>query len=164
MNPHENTHMNAAGSAPLVAIVDDDEAVREGLALLLRTVGLRTRCYADASAFLAAADDAGIACVLLDIRMPGMSGLDLLETLGERWDFPVIVLTGHGSVDACRRAFKRGALDFLRKPVDDDELIDTVQQAIRTQRAQRGRRGRDEAGRSRAARHATVSVREGEVL
>ncbi|CAB3805724.1 Response regulator protein TmoT [Paraburkholderia caffeinitolerans] len=163
MSTHENTHDNARDATPVVAIVDDDDAVRDGLALLLRTVGLRTRCYADASAFLEALDDVEfeIACVLLDIRMPGMSGLDLLGLLGERCDFPVIVLTGHGSVDACRRAFKQGALDFLRKPVDDDELIDAVQQAVR---AQRGQRERDDAERTRAARLATLSVREREVL
>ncbi|MCW3605155.1 response regulator transcription factor [Burkholderia cenocepacia] len=148
-------------AAPIVAIVDDDEAVRDGLALLLRTVGVRTRCYPDASAFLADADDAALGCVLLDIRMPGMSGLDALDELRARRDLPVIVLTGHGNVDACRRAFKRGALDFLRKPVDDDELIDTVQQALRRQAAQRGQ---DDVDQTRAARLATLSAREREVL
>ncbi|ACA93368.1 MULTISPECIES: response regulator transcription factor [Burkholderia cepacia complex] len=146
---------------PIVAIVDDDEPVRDGLALLLRTVGLPTRCYADAQAFLADADDRALGCVLLDLRMPGMSGLDALDRLSARRALPVIVLTGHGNVDACRRAFKRGALDFLRKPVDDDELIDTVQQALRRQAAQRGQ---DDAGQTRAARVATLSAREREVL
>jgi len=146
---------------PIVAIVDDDEPVRDGLALLLRTVGLPTRCYADAQAFLADADDRALGCVLLDLRMPGMSGLDALDRLSARRALPVIVLTGHGNVDACRRAFKRGALDFLRKPVDDDELIDTVQQALRRQAAQRGQ---DDAGQTRAARVATLSTREREVL
>ncbi|WP_175832123.1 response regulator transcription factor [Burkholderia cenocepacia] len=148
-------------AASVVAIVDDDEAVRDGLALLLRTVGVPTRCYADASAFLAEADDAALGCVLLDIRMPGMSGLDALDELRARRDLPVIVMTGHGNVDACRRAFKRGALDFLRKPVDDDELIDTVQQALRRQAAQRGQ---DDADQTRVARLATLSAREREVL
>ncbi|HIH2644085.1 TPA: response regulator transcription factor, partial [Burkholderia cenocepacia] len=112
-------------------------------------------------AFLADADDAALGCVLLDIRMPGMSGLDALDELRARRDLPVIVMTGHGNVDACRRAFKRGALDFLRKPVDDDELIDTVQQALRRQAAQRGQ---DDADQTRAARLATLSAREREVL
>ncbi|MCA8239757.1 MULTISPECIES: response regulator transcription factor [Burkholderia] len=151
----------SAPAAAVVAIVDDDEAVRDGLALLLRTVGVPTRCYPDAPAFLADADDPALGCVLLDIRMPGMSGLDALDALRARRDLPVIVMTGHGNVDACRRAFKRGALDFLRKPADDDELIDTVQQALRRQAAQRGQ---DDAGQTRAARIATLSAREREVL
>jgi FixJ family two-component response regulator len=143
-----------------VAIVDDDCAVRDGLALLLSTVGLRTRTYPDATAFL---NDSGsvLDCVLLDIRMPGMSGLDALDCLSERRHLPIIVLSAHGNLDACRRAFKRGAFDFLRKPVDDDELIDAVQQAIR-----QGARTREhnDAGQRRAARIATLSGREREVL
>ncbi|MCA8023294.1 response regulator transcription factor [Burkholderia metallica] len=146
---------------PIVAIVDDDEPVRDGLALLLRTVGLPTRCYADAHAFLADADDRALGCVLLDLRMPGMSGLDALDQLSARRALPVIVLTGHGNVDACRRAFKRGASDFLRKPVDDDELIDAVQQAIRQHENRRDGDGEEQA---RAARVATLSMREREVL
>ncbi|ELW9445319.1 response regulator transcription factor [Burkholderia cenocepacia] len=156
-----NDPLHPARDAVVVAIVDDDEAVRDGLALLLRSIGMATRCYPDAATFLADADDPVLGCVLLDIRMPGMSGLDALDELRARRDLPVIVMTGHGNVDACRRAFKRGALDFLRKPVDDDELIDTVQQALRRQAAQRGQ---DDAGQTRAARVATLSAREREVL
>lgn len=161
MKPGMNEAWNRAPAGAVVAIVDDDEAVRDGLALLLRTVGLPTRCFADAQAFLAQADDAALGCVLLDLRMPGMSGLDALDRLGERRDLPVIVLTGHGNVDACRRAFKRGACDFLRKPVDDDELIDVVQQAIRRHA---DRHGGDAAGYARAGRLATLSARERDVF
>ncbi|AOI89438.1 response regulator [Burkholderia pseudomultivorans] len=156
-----NEALRSTDGASIVAIVDDDQAVRDGLALLLRTVGVATRCYPDASAFLADADDAALGCVLLDVRMPGMSGLDALDVLRARRNLPVIVMTGHGNVDACRRAFKRGALDFLRKPVDDDELIDTVQQALRRHAAQRGQ---GDAEQTRAARVATLSAREREVL
>ncbi|KWF17321.1 response regulator transcription factor [Burkholderia pseudomultivorans] len=156
-----NEALRSTDGASIVAIVDDDEAVRDGLALLLRTVGVATRCYPDASAFLADADDATLGCVLLDVRMPGMSGLDALDVLRARRNLPVIVMTGHGNVDACRRAFKRGALDFLRKPVDDDELIDTVQQALRRHAAQRGQ---GDVEQTRAARVATLSTREREVL
>ncbi|KVD40936.1 LuxR family transcriptional regulator [Burkholderia sp. ABCPW 11] len=158
---NDSLRPRAACDASVVAIVDDDEAVRDGLALLLRTVGVATRCYADASAFLADTDDTALGCVLLDIRMPGMSGLDALDVLRARRELPVIVMTGHGNVDACRRAFKRGALDFLRKPVDDDELIAAVQQALRRHAAQRGQ---DDADQTRAARLATLSAREREVL
>lgn len=155
----ERTHPLATQS--LVAIVDDDEAVRDGLALLLRTVGLHSRCYADAAAFLADANDDALGCALVDIRMPGMSGLDLLDHMSERRSLPVIVLTGHGNVDSCRRAFKRGALDFLRKPVDDDELIDAVQEAIRKHTQLRD--GAD-VKQARVARIETLSGREREVL
>jgi len=148
-------------AASVVAIVDDDEAVREGLALLLRTVGLQTRCYPDANAFLANASDRALGCALFDIRMPGMSGLDLLDHLSGRDDLPIVVMSGHGNIDACRRAFRGGALDFLRKPVDDDELIGIVQQAIRRQRQLRD--GND-AKQVRAERMATLSMREREVF
>ncbi|WP_199030228.1 response regulator transcription factor [Ralstonia sp. ASV6] len=145
----------------VVAIVDDDAAVREGLALLLRTVGLQTRCYLDANAFLADAGDSVLGCALFDIRMPGMSGLDLLDQVSGRYDLPIIVMSGHGNIDSCRRAFKGGALDFLRKPVDDDELIGVVQQAIRTRRRQSDSH---DAQQVRAERIATLSMREREVF
>ncbi len=148
-------------AASVVAIVDDDEAVREGLALLLRTVGLRTRCYPDANAFLEDISDGTLGCALFDIRMPGMSGLDLLEHVSSCSDLPIVVMSGHGNIDSCRRAFKGGALDFLRKPVDDDELIGVVQQAIRNRREQCD--GKD-AIQARAERIATLSAREREVF
>ncbi|MGY4729121.1 response regulator transcription factor [Burkholderia pyrrocinia] len=159
-----NETPNPMSAGPVVAIVDDDEAVRDGLALLLRTVGVQTRRFADAQAFLAEADDSTLGCVLLDLRMPGMSGLDALDCLAERRDLPVIVLTGHGNVDACRRAFKRGACDFLRKPVDDDELIDVVQQAMRRHADRRDGDAAAQARAARAMRLATLSARERDVL
>ncbi|VVE27916.1 response regulator transcription factor [Pandoraea anhela] len=153
--PHK-THV------PDVAIVDDDSAVRDGIALLLRTVGVPSRQFCDAGAlFDAIAASPGIGCVLLDIRMPGMNGLDALERLGKPADVPVIVLTGHGSIDTCRQAFKRGAIDFLRKPVDDHELIATVQQALRTHLALRDL---ERARQHRRAGLASLSGREREVL
>lgn len=147
-------------ATPVVAIVDDDDAVRDGIALLLRTVGLETRCYPQADAFLVDANDSALACALVDIRMPGMSGLDLLDRVSQL-GLPILIMTGHGNVDACRRAFKRGALDFLRKPIDDDELIDAVQQAIRNYAE--SREG-DHARQARTARIETLSAREREVL
>ncbi|UOB57983.1 response regulator [Burkholderia pyrrocinia] len=159
-----NETPNPMSAGPVVAIVDDDEAVRDGLALLLRTVGVQTRRFADAQAFLAEADDSTLGCVLLDLRMPGMSGLDALDCLAERRNLPVIVLTGHGNVDACRRAFKRGACDFLRKPVDDDELIDVVQQAMRRHADRCDGDAAAQARAARAMRLATLSARERDVL
>lgn len=156
-----NAHLDLQTAMPIVAIVDDDEAVREGLALLLRTVGLQTRCYPDANAFLVDVNDSALGCALVDIRMPGMSGLDLLDRMSESHRLPVIVMTGHGNVDSCRRAFKGGALDFLRKPIDDDELISVVQQAIRHHMQSRDC---NDAKHERAARIATLSAREREVF
>jgi len=161
-----NTTLDTQIDTSVVAIVDDDEAVREGLALLLRTVGLQTRCYPDANSFLADAGDGALGCALFDIRMPGMSGLDLLDHVSSRYDLPIVVMSGHGNIDSCRRAFKGGALDFLRKPVDDDELIGVVQQAIRKRRRQSD--GHDaqqvRAQQVRAERIATLSAREKEVF
>lgn len=111
-----------------VYLVDDDEAVREGLSLLLRTVGLDVCSFATPSDFLAALDRLEPGCLILDIRMPQISGLKLQETLtGRNVDWPTIVISGHGDIEACRRAFRNGAIDFLSKPVDEQDLIDAIQ-------------------------------------
>ncbi|WP_373788965.1 response regulator transcription factor, partial [Delftia acidovorans] len=110
--------------SPLIHLVDDDEAVRDSLALLIGTVGLRVQCWADPLAFLEGLDRQGIGAIVMDVRMPGIGGLALLGRLVEQGvDQPVIMLTGHGTVDMCRRAFKAGAAEFLEKPVDDEVLI-----------------------------------------
>ena len=114
-------------SAP-VYLVDDDEAVREGLSLLLRTVGLDARGFANPEAFLGALDRLQPGCLVLDIRMPRISGLKLQERLAARGvDWPTVVISGHGDIEACRRAFRNGAIDFLSKPVDENDLIDAIQ-------------------------------------
>ncbi|WP_313620442.1 response regulator transcription factor [Achromobacter sp.] len=153
--------MNANDHSPLVYLVDDDDAVRDGLALLLRSVGLRSAGFADPMAFLDALAQSTIGCVVLDIRMPGISGLDVLATLAERSDLPVVMLTGHANVDLCRRAFKGGAMEFLQKPVDDDVFLDAVQAAVRTHIASRERLAVTQAAADRLAR---LSGREHEVL
>ncbi|WP_024304533.1 response regulator transcription factor [Pseudogulbenkiania sp. MAI-1] len=153
--------MNENRQSPLIHLVDDDEAVRAGLALLLKSVGLRAEPYADPQDFLARFDRAAIGCVVLDIRMPGMSGLDVLERLATEADLPVILLTGHGSVDLCRRAFKGGAVEFLQKPVDDDLFLDTVQKALRQHIASRATLAATQEARQRLER---LSGREQEVL
>lgn len=160
MNPPP---MNDASSlSPLIHLVDDDEAVRSSLALLIGTVGLRVRTWADPEAFLAGFDTDSVGAVVLDVRMPGTSGLMVLEALRARGvDQPVIMLTGHGTVDMCRRAFKAGAAEFLEKPVDDDLLLDTLQKAVRQHVRSRERL---RAGRLARERHAQLSEREREVL
>ncbi|KCB26262.1 response regulator transcription factor [Bordetella hinzii] len=151
--------MNAPDT-PVVYLVDDDDAVREALALLLRSVGLRSAGYADPLRFLDDLDTQAIGCVVLDIRMPGISGLDVLARLAGQSDLPVIMLTGHANVDLCRRAFKGGAIEFLQKPMDDDIFLDAVQAAVRGHSASRERAAVSEAARARLQR---LSAREREV-
>ncbi|QVM88096.1 response regulator transcription factor [Pseudomonas lalucatii] len=146
---------------PLVYLVDDDDAVRAGLALLLRSVGLRSEGHGDPQAFLAALSPQSIGCVVLDIRMPGIGGLEVLARLAEMADLPVVMLTGHANVDLCRRAFKGGAMEFLQKPVDDDVFLDAVQAAVRSHVASRERQALTQAAAERLAR---LSGREREVL
>ncbi|MFT4104009.1 MAG: response regulator [Burkholderiaceae bacterium] len=148
--------------APLVQLVDDDAGVRAALALLLATVGLRTAAWADPTAFLAGFAREAIGAIVLDVRMPGISGLAVLERLREQGvDQPVIMLTGHGTVDMCRRAFRGGAVDFLEKPVDDDRLIEAVLDAVGAHGRARERHAADRETRERYQR---LSPREREVL
>src|SRR6478752_3514117 len=118
--------------SPLIHLVDDDEAVRASLALLIGTVGLRVQPWAEPQAFLDGFDRQAIGVIVLDVRMPGMSGLALLDALvAQGVDQPVVMLTGHGTVEMCRRAFKSGAAEFLEKPVDDEVLLEALQNAVR---------------------------------
>jgi len=111
-----------------VYLVDDDEAVRHALSLLLSTVGIETVCFADPQAFLAQLPRLEPSCLILDIRMPAISGLKLQERLtAQGIDWPTIVISGHGDIEACRRAFRNGAVDFLSKPIDEQDLIDAIQ-------------------------------------
>lgn len=148
--------------SPEIHLVDDDDAVRAGLALLIGTVGLRVRSWARPEDFLAGFDADSVGAVVLDVRMPGTSGLAVLDTLRARGvDQPVIMLTGHGTVDLCRRAFKAGAAEFLEKPVNDDLLLDTLQKAVRQHVRSRARNRADRLARER---YAQLSEREREVL
>jgi len=148
--------------SPLIHLIDDDAAVRDSLALLISTVGLRVLTWADPQAFLAEFDRQGIGAIVLDVRMPGISGLSVLDTLvAQGVDQPVIMLTGHGTVDMCRRAFKAGAAEFLEKPVDDEALIEALQNAVRQHVRSRERHQADRQARER---YAQLSEREREVL
>ena len=111
-----------------VYLVDDDDAVREALSLLLRTVGLQVRGFSSPEGLLASVGGLAPGCLVLDIRMPTMSGLKLQTTLIDRGiNWPTVVISGHGDIEACRRAFRNGAIDFLGKPVDEQDLIDAIQ-------------------------------------
>jgi len=114
-----------------VHVIDDDEALRESLIFLLRTARIEATAYASAAAFLEALPGLQPRCIVTDVRMPGMSGLDLLRRLKElKIDVPVIVITGHGDVPLAVEAMKMGAADFLEKPFDDEVLLASVRAAL----------------------------------
>jgi FixJ family two-component response regulator len=149
-------------TSPLIHLIDDDAAVREALALLIGTVGLRVQTWADPQGFVEQFDRDGIGAIVLDVRMPGISGLTVLDTLvAQGVDQPVVMLTGHGTVDLCRRAFKSGAAEFLEKPVNDELLLETLQHAVRQHVKSRQRHRADRQARER---YALLSEREREVL
>ena len=121
-----------------VFVVDDDEAVRASLKLLLKTLGLPAQTYASAQEFLATFDERRGGCLVLDIRMPGMSGLELQEELNTRGAMmPIIFITGHGDVPMAVEAMQRGAMDFLQKPFRDQDLLDRISEALAKDRAGR---------------------------
>lgn len=119
-----------------VYLVDDDAAVRDALCLLLSTVDIPARAFPGPEEFLREVASLKPGCLVVDIRMPAISGLKLQEQLNERGiNWPTVVISGHGDIEACRKAFRNGAIDFLSKPVDEQDLIDAIQkgQAILVQ-------------------------------
>ncbi|CNK31086.1 MULTISPECIES: response regulator [Yersinia] len=114
-----------------IYLIDDDEGVRAALTALLTTMGWEINAFSDGQAFLDTLVVTQPSCVLLDIRMPGKSGMTILEAIqSSDSSLPVIIMTGHGNVELCRRAFKGGALEFLTKPIDADVLIETISMAL----------------------------------
>jgi two-component system response regulator FixJ len=114
-----------------VHVIDDDDAVRESLDFLLRSAGLSVQTYDSATSFLDAVSKIGAGCIITDVRMPGLSGMELLRRLQEMHiKLPVIVITGHGDVPLAVEAMKFGAVDFLEKPFDDDVLLASVRAAL----------------------------------
>lgn len=123
---------------PLVLLVDDDADVRKSLERLIRSVGLAVETFDSAGAFLRRKSPEGPACLVLDVRMPGASGLDLQQKLSDAGlNLPIVFMTGHGTVPMSVRAMKAGAVDFLQKPFDDQVLLDSVQKAIDLDRQSR---------------------------
>jgi FixJ family two-component response regulator len=121
----------AAQPGPVAFIVDDDAAVREALGSLLRSVGLRVEAFSSAKEFLAFPRPAVPACLVLDVRLPGLSGLELQSELARSGhQLPIIFITGHGDIPMSVRAMKAGAVEFLTKPFRDQDLLDAIQQAI----------------------------------
>ena len=146
----------------VVHVIDDDEAMRESLAFLLNAVGMEVRTYESAKGFLDVAPKVEAGCVITDVRMPGLSGVDLLRRLRElKLGIPVIVITGHGDVPLAVEAMKIGALDFLEKPFDDEVLLASVRSALNQRDQNQRRQGkRNEIERRLAA----LSNRERDVL
>jgi FixJ family two-component response regulator len=145
-----------------VFVVDDDGAVRKSLELLLKSVGHSPESYRSAQEFLDAYDPARPGCLILDIRMPGMSGLELQRTLRERgMDIPVIIVTGHGDVPVAVRSLKEGAFEFLEKPFSKQLLLEHVRGALQRDAACRSLKG---VHQERASKLALLTPREQEVL
>jgi two-component system, LuxR family, response regulator FixJ len=151
-----------AAAQPVVHIVDDDEGLRESLAFLLRSAALEVRSFESAKAFLDALPRAVPGCVITDVRMPDMSGIELLLRLKElKLGVPVIVITGHGDIALAVEAMKMGAADFFEKPFDDALLVASVRAALR-QREDQTKRGAERAEIEH--RISSLSPREKDVL
>jgi two-component system, LuxR family, response regulator FixJ len=147
---------------PIVFVVDDDPGTRDSLRWLLQSVGLRVHTLATAEEFLNTYEAAQPGCLVLDVRMPGMSGLNLQETLVARnITLPVIIITGYAEVPTAVRALKTGAIDFIEKPFNDDVLLDRVRHAIEVDRQERS--ARDQRAQAEK-RFAQLTPREREVM
>jgi FixJ family two-component response regulator len=133
MKPEARSDGEPAGS--IVFVVDDDDAMRESLGSLIRSAGLNVEAFSSARAFLRQEVPAVPTCLVLDVRMPGLSGLDLQDELADaKRQIPIIFITGHGSIPMTVRAMKAGALEFLTKPFSDQELLNAIRQALELDR------------------------------
>ena len=148
--------------APTVLVVDDDASMREVLQSLLESVGLRVETFKTAQDFLDRRPLEGLACLVLDVRLPGLSGLDLQKELTRSGSpIPIVFITGHGDVAMSVQAMKAGAVEFLTKPFRDQQLLDAIQQALARHRVER--RQRAELGALRE-RYNSLTPREREVM
>src|ERR1700693_3568178 len=147
---------------PIVFVVDDDASMRDALRNLLRSVGLAVETFASAHEFLSSPNAKGPGCLVLDVRLPGLSGLDLQRQLKEAdIQIPIIFITGHGDIQMSVRAMKAGAMEFLTKPFRDQELLDAVQLAIERAQAARSQRAQLAGIRDR---YQSLTSREQEVM
>lgn len=146
----------------IVFVIDDDESIRESLKSLIRSVGLRVEVFASAQAFMQSERPDAPACLILDVRMPGLSGLDLQRELTEaNIHLPIIFITGHGDIPMSVRAMKAGAVEFLTKPFRDQDLLDAIQQALDRDRHARSQQANTADLRSR---YQSLTPRETEVF
>lgn len=147
---------------PVVFVVDDDEAVRKSLVRLIKSVGLTVQDFSSAREFLEIDPYAGPSCLVLDVRMPGLSGLDLQKELGQMGhNIPIIFITGHGDILMSVRTMKRGAVDFITKPFNDQDLLDAIYQAIEKDKQARREQGQIKAIQQRVD---SLTPRESEVF
>jgi FixJ family two-component response regulator len=151
-----------SSTGPVIFVIDDDKSVRDSLQRLLASVGLAVEAFPSAQAFLSSPRPDSPGCLVLDVRLPGLSGLDLQRELA-RTDvpLPIIFLTGHGDIPMSVRAMKAGAIEFLTKPFREQDLLDAIRQAIERDRA--ARRERQELAELRR-RYGTLTPREREVM
>jgi two-component system response regulator FixJ len=157
-----NMRLNSNNARPTIFVVDDDTAVRDALKLLLRSVGQAVETFGSAQEFLDAYGEDRPGCLVLDIRMPGMSGLELQQKLNEKHSIlPIIFITGHGDVPMAVEAMQAGAVDFIQKPFRDQDLIDRINQALEKDSSNRAALGERNDIRRRLE---TLTPREREVL
>src|SRR5256884_4021362 len=150
------------GAAAIGFVVDDDPAIRDALASLLRSVGLAVETFGSAQEFLNRQPPDGPACLVLDVRLPGLSGLDLQRALATaQLTLPIIFLTGYGDIPMTVQAMKAGAVEFLTKPFRDQELLDAIQQALERDRTTRDQRAKNE---ELYDRYDSLTPREREVM
>lgn len=145
-----------------IAIVDDDPSVREGLSGLIRSAGLQVETFASAQEFLARPGAEAPSCLVLDLQLPGLSGLDLQKRMTEvGLEIPIVFLTGHGNIPASVQAMKAGAVEFLTKPFDEQDLLQAIQEAV-----ERDRRTRQQHAEMRELqnRYESLTAREQEVM
>src|SRR6266852_957679 len=158
---HEARSSPMSHAAPIVFVVDDDLSVRESLELLIRCAGWQPETFVSAQEFLARSRIGAPSCLVLDVSMPALNGLDLQKRIVDRTDMPIIFITGYGDVPTTVRAMKAGAVEFLTKPFGDDELLDAIQQAIERSQAVLGA---EAELRALQDRHASLTPREREVM
>ena len=149
-------------TAPLVFVVDDDPSVRKSLSRVMTSAGYTVETFASARDFLARAPSAGPCCVVLDVRMPGLTGLDLQEALaGAGRPIPIVFITGHGDISMSVKAMRGGAVDFLTKPFEVDSLLEAIRRAVAKDVKDRGEEGRTAEVLARVGR---LTPRETEVF
>jgi two-component system response regulator FixJ len=156
------SRMTNDDTLPMIYLVDDDEAVRDALGMLFKSIGLRYEAYGSALDFLEHYDSRRPSCLVADVRMPGLSGLELQQRLNEqRKEIPIIFITGHGDVPMAVTAMRSGAADFIQKPFRDQDLIDRIHKALDRDRERRKGRAAEDAIRERLA---LLTPRETEVM
>jgi FixJ family two-component response regulator len=150
-----------SGDSPVVFVVDDDVSVRESLELLILSAGWHPETFASAEDFLKRSRNGGPSCLVLDVTLPDLNGLDLQRRIVDRTDMPIIFITGHGDVPTSVQAMKAGAAEFLTKPVRDDVLLEAIRQAIERSHTARAHDAELQVLRNH---HASLTPREREIM